>query len=314
MLPDAGQVTPRRARGPRFSVIVPTYNRAESLGMCLSALAAQDFPRHAFEVLVVDDGSSTPPRDLIAQCPPDLQVRMIEQANAGPAAARNAGAREARGEYLAFTDDDCRPEKTWLSTLDRILEEHPRSVVGGRVINILRNPYSAASQMVIDFLYRYFSGDAADGLFFVAANVAMSADLFNEMGGFDLTFPLAAAEDRDLCDRWRERGLSLVFADGAVVFHAHLLGFRSFCRQHFTYGRGAWYLNQARRRRARAALRVPPVGFYSQLALFPFSRERWPRALALSAAMALSQAVYVAGYLRESVARDASRESSRSAR
>ena len=286
----------------RFTVVVPTYNRTSSLATCLEAIASQDLPRDAFEVVVVDDGSRTPPRDLIAKFASTMQIRLLEQANAGPAAARNAGARAARGQFLAFTDDDCQPSPGWLSALGAVLDRGPRSAVGGAVISSLQNSFSTASQLLVDFLYSYFARTNPVGQFFVTANVAMPTDMFQELGGFDLTFPFAAAEDRDLCERWHEKGFSLVYADAAVVWHAHPLGLRTFCRQHFTYGRGAWFLNKAKSRRGQSGLRVPPVQFYFELVKFPLSKARWPRNIGLAVLVGLSQVVYVAGYVREKVA------------
>jgi len=285
----------------RFTVVVPTYNRAESLEKCLAALAAQDQPRDSFEVVVVDDGSRTPPRDMVARFAESMQIRLIEQANAGPAAARNAGATAAHGQFLAFTDDDCRPSPGWLSALDVALARDPRSAVGGAVISSLKNPFSTASQLLVDFLYHYFARNNPDGQFFVTANVAMPTDMFKDLGGFDLTFPFAAAEDRDLCERWNERGFGLVYSEDAVVWHSHPLRLGSFCRQHFTYGRGAWFLNKAKSRRGRAGLRVPPVSFYSKLVLFPLSKAPLPRGLILASLAALSQLVYTTGFFWQSL-------------
>lgn len=281
----------------RFSVVVPTYNRIDSLEACLIALAAQDQPREAFEVIVVDDGSKQRPGALVERFAASMQVRLIEQANAGPAAARNAGALAARGQYLAFTDDDCRPSPGWLSAMGVALDEQPVSAVGGPVVSCLENVWSTASQLLVDFLYQYFDRTNVAGRFFVTANVAMPTELFRAMGGFDLTFPFAAAEDRDLCERWHECGYQLVYSEKAIVRHAHPLGLMSFWRQHFTYGRGAWFLNKAKSRRGRSGLRVPPVSFYSELALFPLTKAPWPRSLGLAALAALSQVAYVTGFL-----------------
>ena len=103
---------------PTYSVIVPTYKRRAALERCLAALDAQTLARDRFEVIVVDDGSPAPPRETVARVATSLNVRLIEQANAGPASARNAGARAARGEYVVFTDDDCCPAPEWLAAID----------------------------------------------------------------------------------------------------------------------------------------------------------------------------------------------------
>ena len=289
---------------PRFSVIVPTFNRVESLERCLIALAAQEVGRGGFEVVVVDDGGRRSPREVVARFHETLDIRLVEQANAGPAAARNAGAAASRGEYLVFTDDDCRPDPRWLSGLAESAAAYPDRAVGGRVDNALSDGlYSSASQLLIEFLYSYYNAVDSDGRFFITSNLAFPAAAFRALGGFDVSFPLAAAEDRDLCDRWLECGRGMVYADGAVVRHAHALGLRSFCRQHLNYGRGAYHLHVARARRGVTPVRIEPLHFYSRLVVFPLRRGFGPRAAALSALLLVSQAVYATGYLVERLMR-----------
>ena len=97
---------------PHFSVVVPTYERPARLAACLRSLARLGYPRERFEVLIVDDASARPPLEAIEQFRDALDLKLLEQTkNAGPAAARNLGARHASGEFLAFTDDDCEPER-----------------------------------------------------------------------------------------------------------------------------------------------------------------------------------------------------------
>ena len=161
--------------------------------------------------------------------------------------------------------------------------------------------FSTASQLLIEFLYDYYNVDESGGRFFITSNLALPTQAFRQIGGFDASFPLAAAEDRDLCDRWREAGLRMVYCDEAIVHHAHALGMRSFCRQHFNYGRGAFHLHRARALRGEAPLRVEPANFYTRLVGFPIGRVEGRRAVALSALMALSQMVYVGGYVTERI-------------
>jgi GT2 family glycosyltransferase len=279
-----------------------THNRRERLIAMLDSLRAQTLGRDRFEVIVVDDGSAEPPRDVVARAAASLDVRLIEQENAGPAAARNAGARAARGTYVVFTDDDCRPDAGWLRALDAMAARHAGCAIGGRVVNALGDGlYSSASQLLIEFLYDYFNVDESGGRFFITSNLALPAAEFHRIGGFDESFPLAAAEDRDLCDRWREAGLAMVYCDDAIVHHEHALALGSFCRQHFNYGRGAYHLHRARARRGESPLRVEPPHFYSRLVSYPFGRGEGTRAVTLSALMALSQGVYVSGYVAERV-------------
>src|SRR5437867_3420967 len=86
---------------PVFSIVVPTYRRPKQLAACLQALAKLDYARERFEVIVVDDGSTTPPEAVVTSFQDRLQVTLVLQPHAGSAAARNTGAERARGEYLA---------------------------------------------------------------------------------------------------------------------------------------------------------------------------------------------------------------------
>src|SRR5262245_39012600 len=104
-------------RLPLFSVIIPTYSRPAQLGGCLEALAATQLAGNSFEVIVVDDGSPSPPRAVVDRFGERLMVRLLTSAHVGPAAARNLGAEQAAGQFLAFTDDDCRPAPDWLPEL-----------------------------------------------------------------------------------------------------------------------------------------------------------------------------------------------------
>ncbi|WP_375263248.1 glycosyltransferase [Palleronia sp.] len=279
-----------------ITVVVPSYNRPERLQGCLQALMAQ---REAgqYEVVVVDDGSATPLAPVCAEFGP--LVRCLRQTNAGPAAARNAGAAAAHGRFLAFTDDDCRPQPLWLASLLAAQENRPERLVGGRVVNGLRdNPYAESSQMLCDYLYEYF-GASSDGMpFFTSNNMGCNAASFAEIGGFDETFPLAAAEDRDFGLRWGEAGGSLTYAPDAVVDHFHALTMPRYWRQHANYGRGARHLHRRLDSRHSDRPKREPLQFYMGLVLHPL-RRLGMRGLSQSALMALSQIAMVRGYASE---------------
>lgn len=284
----------------KVSVVIPTFRRPVPLERCLAALARQDLPHEQFEVLVVDDGSAIPPRDIVSRFAAGMNVRLIEQANSGPATARNKGAAEAHGELLAFTDDDCVPDPDWLTALTMSSAGHPGAAVGGRIINALGDGlFSTASQVLIEYLYEYYNDENESARFFITSNLAFPAESFRQSGGFDRTFPLAAAEDRDMCDRWREDGLALVFDPNAIVRHRHALGLRAFIRQHFTYGRGAHHLHRARAKRGMAQIQVEPMQFYTRLILYPMRVGAGLRAPLLSILMLVSQAAYASGYFLE---------------
>jgi GT2 family glycosyltransferase len=279
----------------RFSIVIPTRNRPGPLAACLEAVAALRFPRKRFETIVIDDGGDRPPDPGLEEVAGRARARIVRQPAAGPAAARNRGASEARGEILAFLDDDCAPDPDWLDALDRALAAGTVAGAGGRTVNALpENPYASASQALIDYLYAYYNRDRAAEPMFTTSNLALPRARFREIGGFDQRFARAGGEDRELCLRWARAGGEIRYAPEAIVRHFHRLDLRGFLRQHFTYGRGA-----ARFHQVRGSGPVPePLSFYRELVLYPW-RERRRGRTRMSALLAVSQAANAAGYAWE---------------
>jgi len=283
---------------PFVSVIIPTYERASQLSVCLGALAAQDYPRECFEVLVVDDGSATSPEDSVETFRHQMNVRLLKQLHSGPAAARNYGAAHAKGSFLAFTDDDCVPAPGWLRSLATCFVSFPDCAVGGRTINELaNNPYSTVSQLIVDYLYACWNPDPEHATFFTSNNLAVPAKCFHAVGGFDASWTRAAGEDRDLCDRLIARGYRLIYAPNTLVRHAHPLTFRTFWQQHFNYGCGAYRLHQLRSRRDARGNRFEPLTFYLKMLGYPFARTRDRKAVLLAVLLAVAQAANAAGWI-----------------
>jgi len=281
-----------------FSVIVPSFERPERLARCLAALASLNAPRGGFEVLVVDDGGRMPLDAVVASRREALAMTLLRVPHGGPAAARNAGAGQARAPFLAFTDDDCRPEADWLLAFEAAFERGERGLLGGLTRNGLpRNLYSSASQSQVDYLYDYYAGRPERSRFFASNNVAMAREAFLAMGGFDSRFEHAAGEDREFSDRCRQAGHAMAYVPAAVVQHEHQLGFRSFLRQHFLYGRGARRFHALRARNEASPRRLEPGSFYLKLPLHPFvAGEPVGRAGLLAMLLVASQAATALGY------------------
>lgn len=268
---------------------------------CLNGIARLDYPRSDFEVIVVDDGSLDPPLEEVQEFEGRLTVRLIAASpNAGPANARNAGAAAAVGEYLLLMDDDCVPDPDWLHQIEARIVRFPKAMVGGLLRNGAPESLCAeASQQLVDFLYRYYNSDFDNARWFMSANIACPRADFLAIGGFGVNFPLAAAEDRDFCDRWREAGGRLVVAPDAMVSHVRPMTIGRFWRQHRTYGRGAHHLHQARAQRNVGLPSVEPITFYFRLVMSAFGRITAWRAVAVMGLLMLSQLSYAAGYFRE---------------
>jgi GT2 family glycosyltransferase len=277
-------------------VIVPTKGRPRYLQGCLAALAAADYPRDRFEVVVVNDGGGAAVEEVVEHVAGAIEARLTAPPRTGPSAARNAGAWAARGRHLAFTDDDCEPAAGWLPALERALADNPRAAVGGVVVNgARRDPAAVASQAVVDSLLEEFNRDPAAPRFFTSSNLAFPAEPFREIGGFDEAFRYA--EDREICHRWIRSGHRLAHAPDAIVHHMRTLTLRDFVRQHHGYGRGAWaFQHHAPDGRADSP------GVLRALARRALHPDPDAGRIATTAYVALSQAATASGFAREAVA------------
>lgn len=208
---------------PQVSVVVPTHDRPERLAALLAGLRSQTIAPEAFEVIVVDDGSLTP--GTLAVLAEEmgrgaLRLRSVRHPTArGTAGGRNSGWRVARAPLVAFTDDDCVPEASWLSEALAVSGRHPGAIVQGRTE---ANPSELGRRGVFS---RTISVEAL-GPQYEACNIFYPRELLERVDGFDETFGLfSAGEDTDLAWRALEAGAQTAFAPDAVVFHAvHELG------------------------------------------------------------------------------------------
>ena len=198
------------------SIIIPTFNGAAKLANCLDALVKQTIGR-SVEILVVSDGSTDNTADIVGRY---CEVRLLTQANAGPAAARNRGARESRGAVILFTDDDCLPEPDWLDAM--LKPFHDSEVVAVKGVYLSRQQSLAARFVQIEYEDRYRRMAGLDSIDFIDTySAAFRRDRFLEMAGYDASFPVACAEDAELSYRMSARGWKMKFVPAARVYHTH---------------------------------------------------------------------------------------------
>lgn len=285
---------------PFISIVIPTYNRPEQLAICLESLTKLDYPQDCFEVIAVDDGSKTSLEPVVDPFTSQLDITLLRQINNGAASARNTGAKQAKGEFLAFTDDDCMPAADWLKTLAANFLQAPDCLIGGQTVNIVsKNLYSTASQELIDYVYKYYNANPHKARFFASNNIALPKERFLAIGEFDVTYPLMASEDRELCDRWLQQGYPMLYAPEVQINHAHHLSLVSFWKQHFFYGRGAFCFHQVRAKRAHTQIKVEPLSFYFNLFKYFLSQPTPQPKLLLSGLLFISQVASVAGFFWE---------------
>jgi glycosyltransferase involved in cell wall biosynthesis len=208
------------------SVIIPTYNRARRIGCCLTALREQDFERR-FEILVVNDGSTDNTLEVLSSYP---EARVITQNNAGPAAARNHGVREATGEIVLFTDDDCEPYPNWLTEMLKPFDDP--EVVGAKGVYRTRQREIVARFVQLEYEDRYRLMARQQTIDFIDTySAAFRRDRFLETGGYDTSFPVACCEDSELSYRMSARGWKMLFVQTAIVWHQHPATLSSYLRR-----------------------------------------------------------------------------------
>lgn len=197
----------------RASIVVPTYRRPHLLERCLAALAAQDMAPTSYEIIVADDGDEAATRQavqqMVARLGPHPALRYVPvRGRHGPAAARNRGWRAARGDIVAFTDDDCLPATDWLRRGLRAFRPKTAAVWGQIVVPLPAQPTD-------------YERDAArlQSAGFVTANCFCRRRVLRQIGGLDENFTAAWREDSDLYFTLLERGFEVTRASRAVVVH-----------------------------------------------------------------------------------------------
>jgi glycosyltransferase involved in cell wall biosynthesis len=228
---------------PFLSVIIPTHNRLALLKKTLSHVRDQTYPQDHFEIIVVDDGSQDGTSVYLTQLAQQNEVKYIRQDRSGPAASRNAGAQEARGEILVFTDDDCLPEPNWLTELatSYTVNIQPNPVaVGGRIENIPSGHWIHKFYAVQSAQHR--SNHSKHPSFLDTANASFKRSQFLAIGGFDKNYQHPGGEDVDLGFRYIAAGFQLQTNQEAIVLHVGPASFWGYLKRCYLIGFGTGFL------------------------------------------------------------------------
>jgi glycosyltransferase involved in cell wall biosynthesis len=233
---------------PAISVIVPTRDRCKTLATTLERLRNQAPPERGFEILVVDNGSSDETGRLVEEVERGSaqSLRLIREPKPGPAAARNAGVREAQAPVVLFLGDDMAPADEMLvrghSQLHDGRTERSFAVLG-RVdwdpathVTPFMDWLAAGRQFAFDRLDR---GRVDASRYFYTSNVSIKKDLLDAVGGFNEAFPHAAVEDIELGMRLRDEGIELIYEPSLGVLHDHPTTLATSLRRSIIVGRSA---------------------------------------------------------------------------
>ncbi len=222
------------------SVVVPAYNAEKTVEACLRSLLDQTVPSSDYEVLLVDDGSTDRTGALAQQFP----IRYFHQENRGPAAARNLGVENARGDIILFTDSDCVAKRDWVESMTRPFENGDIGGVKGAYRTEQKGLVARFAQ--VEFEERYELLNKHTYIDFVDSySAAFRTSDFLKAGGFDTSFPRANNEDTELSYKLARMGCRMVFVPEAIVYHRHPDSIWKYFRLKFS--RGYWRMVVYRR-------------------------------------------------------------------
>lgn len=226
-----------------ISVIIPTHNRREILVKSLTALFHQSVPKEHYEIVIVDDGSTdgteTYIQSILQSSP--VQTHYFSQMNKGPAAARNLGIRQAKGDIVLIIGDDIITTPTFIEEHEKSHSNHPNILIG-----ILGYITWSPELNVTPFMHWLENGgpqfsyyqieqriDVTDDIvcYFYTSNISFKKKLFEDYGYFDEDFPYAAFEDTELGFRLRKSGLHLLYNKNAIAYHYHPMTLESVSRR-----------------------------------------------------------------------------------
>ena len=219
-----------RGPWPAVSVVVCTHKGSATLDECLARAGELTYPD--YEVIVVNDGAD----EACAEIARRRGVELIQTEHRGLGHARNRGIEAARGEIVAFLDDDAYPDADWLHYVAALLRANGHAGVGGPNIppeddGFVAECVAAAPGGPIHVLVSDREAEHVPG-----CNMAFRKDLLEGVGGFDERFRVAG-DDVDLCWRLQKAGRTLGFSAGAVVMHRRRDSIRRYLRQQYGYGK-----------------------------------------------------------------------------
>ncbi len=219
---------------PRFSVIVPVYNRIDEVEDLMASLEAQTCMN--FEVVIVEDGSTMPCEDAVRRHP-GVRSKYFYKGNEGRSIARNYGMERAEGDYFIFFDSDCVIPERYFEILSRELDSTPVDCFGGP--DAAHDSFSS-TQKAINYAMTSFltTGGIRGGRMSLEKftprtfNMGFSREVYERVGGFREMF----SEDIDMSTRIRQAGFSIALIRPAYVYHKRRVDFRKFFRQVHVFG------------------------------------------------------------------------------
>lgn len=220
---------------PKYSVIIPVYNRIDEVDDLLKSLSEQIYTD--FEVIIVEDGSSLPCEEAVKRYARMVDVKYYFKPNEGRSIARNYGLEQAEGEYFIFFDSDCVIPPDYFARLDKALREHPLDCFGGP--DAAHESFTPTQKAINHSMTSFLTtGGIRGGKISLEKftprtfNMGYSRKVYERVGGFREMF----SEDIDMSTRIRKAGFTIGLIHDAPVYHKRRVDFRKFLRQVYVFG------------------------------------------------------------------------------
>ena len=230
-----------KIKDPLVSIIIPAYNCENTIGKCLDSLLKLDYPD--YEIIIIDDGSTDSTPEILKQSP---KVKTIRTQNSGPSRARNIGIKEAKGDFIAFTDADCIVDRNWIKELFRgFVSDKVAGVGGDQQSPEDETPFGKDVQDFMKFVgivgdYMKHHMDILKTSHNPTCNVLYKKTVLLEAGLFDEA--LWPGEDVDIDRKIKRKGWLLYYNPNAVVQHYRPQNPGSFNKMMKRYGWAQGYL------------------------------------------------------------------------
>lgn len=259
---------------PKYSVIVPVYNRPEEVNELLQSLTRQQ--NRNFEVIIVEDGSTSPCRDVVDSFRDRLQIEYIVKQNSGPGPSRNMGYAMAKGDYFVVFDSDCILPAEYFNVVDEALSRGPFDAWGGpdrahRSFTPLQQAMAYTMSSVLTTGGIRGSKKSVGTFQPRSFNMGISRKVFEKTSGFKLS---RLAEDIEFSIRMRKLGFQVVLLADAYVYHKRRASLNEFYKQVSSFARGRILVGREHPGEVKITHWFPAfflIGMFLPLVVFPFS-------------------------------------------
>ncbi|MBI5727041.1 MAG: glycosyltransferase [Ignavibacteriales bacterium] len=220
-----------------YSIIIPSFGRAERLKHLIEVLSPQLVQCPNGEIIIVDDGNFPALETLPFENKANTPLKFVRSNRVGPARARNLGAANASGDILFFIDDDCLPPEDWIEFFMKKMREQKEDLMGGAINNLIDRPASVIYQRTLELFFKHKGAKE----FLLTGNMVCRKEVFLAVKGFDERF-FHGAEDREFVLKVSKRGFSVRFYPESVVSHFHIFSHLSLWKHTYMQSKGSYIL------------------------------------------------------------------------